>query len=65
MAISSGLRGTLGFRSLVVAPLIAASMITGSEAILRHRRPTVVGHVEVRSSVASFTSTDSLHEPIG
>ena len=39
-AISSGVRGTFGFRSLVVAPLIAASMITGSEAMLRHRRPT-------------------------
>ena len=32
-AISSGVRGTFGFRSLVVTPLIAASMITGSEVM--------------------------------
>ena len=29
-AISSGVRGTLGLRSLGVAPLMAASMITGA-----------------------------------
>jgi len=30
-AISSGVRGTFGFRSGVVAPLTAASMIVGAE----------------------------------